>query len=89
MDNQTKTISSIAVFHAPDGGKWIPLPETSQYLTDRQIFPDVNDGLTLAGNDRVLIGLQPTDFEHIQTVTRRWFNYYNADVALFVDYKAW
>lgn len=80
----------IEAFISEEGlSNWKPLPETSQYLTDKQLVPNVGDGLTLAGEDGKLIGLEKADIQHIQTVKRRWFNYASSDVALLLDYEAW
>lgn len=80
----------IEVFYSEgDMGDWKLFPETSQYLTDKQLVPDTGDGLTLSGDDGKLIGLEPANIQHIQTVKRRWFNYASSDVAILVHYEAW
>lgn len=66
------------------------LPETSQYLTEKQLIPNVGDDLTLDGRDGIkILGLNSTSLENIMTVNRRWFRYATADVAILVNYKAW
>jgi len=80
----------IEVFYSKEGlSDWKLLPETSRYLTERQLVPSTGDGLTFSGEDGKILGLEPTDFQHIQTVRRRWLNYASADVAILVHYEAW
>jgi len=78
----------IEVFYSKEGlSNWQLLPETSQYLTERQLVPNTGDALTLCGDDGKILGLEPTDFQHIQTVRRRWLNYASSDVAILVHYE--
>lgn len=66
------------------------LPKTSEYLTDKQLIPQVGDALTLSTDDATkVLGLEPNDIKHIMTVRRKWFRYSSADVAIFVHYETW
>ncbi|HEY8933826.1 MAG TPA: hypothetical protein VIM65_01340 [Cyclobacteriaceae bacterium] len=69
-----------------ENSNWILLPETSQYLTDKQIIPNVGDALTIAGQDGKLIDLERGSHRHIMTVKIKWLNYASADVAVLLHY---
>jgi len=72
--------------NSEQGKKWEPLPKTSQYLTEKQLVPNVGDALTLAGDDGISIGLEPTSLEHIMSVKIKWLNYATSDVAVVLHY---
>lgn len=77
----------IDVFAVREGSSnWIPMTETSRYLTDRQLVPNVGDAVTLAGKDGSQIDIEPNSFKNIMTVKLKWLNYNAADVALLVHY---
>ncbi len=77
----------IEVFTVKEGStNWILMPETSQYLTDKQLVPNVGDALTLAGKDGSKIDIESTNFKNIMTVKIKWLNYASSDVALVVHY---
>jgi hypothetical protein len=65
---------------------WVLLPETSHFLTEKQIIPNVGDALTIAGHDGKLIDLETGSFKHIMSVKVKWLNYASADVAVLLHY---
>lgn len=81
----------IEVYHSEGGlNSWDLLPKTSEYLTEKQLIPNVGDGLTLRGDDGTkVLELEPASFKHIMTVKRKWYNYASCDVAILVHYVAW
>ncbi|WP_299434341.1 hypothetical protein [uncultured Maribacter sp.] len=80
----------IEAYYSEEGSDWKLLPETSIYLTEKQLIPNVGDGLTLSGNDGIdVLKLSPTDFKHIMTVKRKWYNYASSDVAVLLHYVSW
>jgi len=81
----------IEVYYTEDGSSsWKLLPETSEYLTEKQLIPNVRDGFTLSGNDGTnILELEQGDIKHIMTVKRRWYNYASSDVAILLHYSAW
>ena len=65
---------------------WVLLPETSNFLIETQMIPNVSDAITLAGQDGKLIDLETGSFKHIMTVKIKWLNYASADVAVLLHY---
>ena len=78
----------IEAFTTKEGSSpnWILMTETSQYLTDRQLVPNVGEALTLVGKDGSKIDIEPASFKHIMTVKIKWLNYASSDVALLLHY---
>jgi hypothetical protein len=77
----------IEVFATKEGSEnWTLLPETSQYLTEKQLVPNVGDAVTLVGKDGRDLEIDVNSFKNIMTVKTKWLNYASADVALRVHY---
>ena len=85
MDKELK----IGVYFTNQNEQHICLPETSAYFSKLKIIPLVNDGITIMGNDYKILNIEPTSFQNIITVKRRWFNYNHDDVAVICNYQAW
>ncbi len=70
------------------GKKFIELPETSQFLQQKQMIPSKGDEIQLLGEDGTIIfGFQSgPNVKHILTVKKRWYNYNNCDIALILHY---
>lgn len=69
---------------------WIDLPETSKWLSDKQILPIAGDAIGLVGNDGSLAGADPNNLAtNILTVKRRWIRHSIADVVVALEYEVW
>jgi hypothetical protein len=68
---------------------WIDLPKTSEWLTERQIFPVAGDAVVLVADDGRLVGFDTTSLKNIMTVKRRWIRHSIADVLVVLEYEPW
>ena len=68
-------------------GRYAELPETTKFINEKQLVPNVGDFLTLVGKDHALLNIERTSLENIQTVTKRWYNYGEYDIAFICKYQ--
>jgi hypothetical protein len=80
------TTTKIVLLYRDKKDRFSELPDTSSFLSEKQLIPSVGDALTLCGNDYKLLGISSTDLENVTTITKRWFNYASYDVALICNY---
>lgn len=77
---------TIEAYSKTANDNWVLLPETTHFLSERQIVPCVGDAITLAGNDGQLLHFEKGSFKNVMTVKIKWIRYNSADIAVLLHY---